>query len=229
MKAPPSQRLNLVFDMGQVLIRWQPLPLLRQHLPTQCPDDASAQAWSQKIFHSPEWQEFDAGRISLHEVVTRTAQRTQLPAATLAALVQDIPRTLTPIEASVQVLQTLRDMRDMLDNERGQTRSLRLYFLSNMPAPFALELQQLHDFFSWFDGGVFSGLVHLAKPEPAIFQHTQAVYDLTPEHTVFIDDYPSNIAAAQAHGWRAVHLRAPELLGEVVEGLLAASGTGLKS
>lgn len=220
MKPPPVKPLNLVFDLGQVLISWQPLSLLRLHLPTHCHDETSASAWAQKIFHSPDWLAFDAGRASMDEVVQRTALRTQLPEAALHKLVQDIPRTLRPIEASIQVLAQLRDWRDL----RGQASDagLRLYFLSNMPAPYALELRDRYDFFNWFDGGVFSGLVRLAKPEAAIFEHTQTLYGLAPEHTAFIDDHKPNIDAARVHGWRAAHLPEPHLLGQVISDLMSA-------
>ncbi len=211
MTVGSAKPLNLVFDLGQVLISWRPLALLRLHLPVHCPDEASARVWAQHTFQSLDWLAFDAGRVSLEELVQRTAQRTQLPEASLRNLVLDIPRTLTPIEASVQLLASLRDKRDQAGDAK-----LGLYFLSNMPAPYALELKARHDFFTWFDGGVFSGLVNLAKPEAAIFEYTEALYGLAPEHSVFIDDYEANIEAAQAHGWHAVHLPEPEHLGRLV-------------
>ena len=47
----------------------------------------------------------------------------------------------------------------------------RLYFLSNMPEPYAEHLEATHDFLGLFSGGVFSARVGLCKPEPAIFAH----------------------------------------------------------
>ena len=39
----------------------------------------------------------------------------------------------------------------------------------------------------------------------AIFELAQRYFEAEPEQIVFIDDYPSNIAAARAAGWQAIH------------------------
>ena len=54
--------------------------------------------------------------------------------------------------------------------QRLHAQGLPLYFLSNMPEPYAQHLERAHDFVGWFRDGVFSARVHLNKPEPAIFE-----------------------------------------------------------
>ncbi|HRA63620.1 MAG TPA: HAD-IA family hydrolase, partial [Burkholderiaceae bacterium] len=104
-----------------------------------------------------------------------------------------------------------------LRERRTRAGDVRLYFLSNMPAPFARTLERRHDFLSWFDGGIFSADVRLIKPDPAIYALLETRYLLDPARTVFIDDLAANVSAAQARGWRGVHFQsaaqaAPHLL-----------------
>ena len=108
-----------------------------------------------------------------------------------------IPEHLTPMAGTVALLERLKQQRE-------RDGGIRLYFLSNMPAPFARELERRHAFLAWFDGGVFSGDVQLVKPQPEIFQLLQARYALDPAHTVFIDDLAANVQAARDHGWRGI-------------------------
>ena len=53
--------LNLVFDLGQVMIRWEPTTLVRQYFPDRCGTDAQTQALAQACFRSSAWSAFDAG------------------------------------------------------------------------------------------------------------------------------------------------------------------------
>ena len=55
-----------------------------------------------------------------------------------------------------------------------------LYFLSNMPEPYALHLESTHEFFSRFTDGVFSSRVKLIKPEPEIFEVATKRFDIEP-------------------------------------------------
>jgi len=57
---------------------------------------------------------------------------------------------------------------------------------------------------TWFDGHVISGLERVAKPDRRIFEILLERYALAPETTVFVDDVPTNVAAARALGLNAV-------------------------
>ena len=80
-----------------------------------------------------------------------------------------------------------------------------MYFLSNMPMPYARVLEQRHAFLKNFDGGIFSGDVKLIKPDPAIYELLESRYLLDPGHTLFIDDLKSNVEAAKKRGWHGIH------------------------
>lgn len=189
---------NIVFDFGAVLFNWQPHQLVQQHFPDHAPTEAQARGLASAIFHHADWQAFDCGRLAQDTVIARTADRLALPQTTVHALVSGIATHLQPIEPTVRLLRQLHARRD-------SHADLRLYFLSNMPAPFARALEQRHDFLGLFDGGVFSGDVLLAKPQPEIYQLVETRYGLEPSSTIFVDDLLANVLVARARGWRAVH------------------------
>ena len=79
-----------------------------------------------------------------------------------------------------------------------------LYYLSNMPGPYARSLESQHSFLRCFDGGVFSGDVHRIKPEPEIYALLESRYALQPDQIVFIDDLKHNVEAATERGWQGI-------------------------
>jgi putative hydrolase of the HAD superfamily len=199
-------RWNIVFDFGAVIFGWEPSVLVREVFPQHASSDAQARQLARSIFSHDDWHAFDAGTLSAHEVVSRTHQRTALPLQALDELVSSIGQRLLPIPDSVAVLSELRA-------RRGAGAEIKLFYLSNMPAPYARVLEKKHDFMGWFDGGIFSGDVKLIKPDPRIFHLATQRFGLQADsHTVFIDDLQANIDASIAHGWCGVHLpRAHEL------------------
>lgn len=75
----------------------------------------------------------------------------------------------------------------------------KIYVLSNWdPASFALLQEKYPDFFEVFDGIIVSGNVGMLKPDPAIYHHLLAEFNLNPHESYFIDDQEDNIAVAKA-------------------------------
>lgn len=196
---------NIVFDFGAVLFTWRPQLLVQQVFPLQAATAAAARELAAAIFHHQDWQEFDRGTMQLAAVVASTAQRLGLPHAAVHTLMSGIAEHLAPIPQTVALLERLQQ-------RRTEVGDVRLYFLSNMPEPYARVLEQRHAFLGWFDGGLFSGDVRLVKPQPEIFQTLQTRYGLEPGQTIFIDDLPANVQAARAHGWHGIHFESAEQL-----------------
>ena len=81
---------------------------------------------------------------------------------------------------------------------------VRCYALSNME-PDAFRVRRARfPFMDWFDGFVISGIEGVAKPDRRIFQILLRRYRLEPAATVFIDDSPANVDAARGLGLIAV-------------------------
>ena len=183
-----------VFDFGRVLFDWQPERLLQRLLPQRAFDAASTAHWTSQVFQSyqGDWGEFDRGAVSPAEVVRRIAQRTGLRPDEVQSVVAAGAASLQPIPAALNLMNQLR--------QPGRP----MFFLSNMPAPYAEHLEREYAFVRDFDDGVFSSRVKLVKPDPAIFVLAAQRFDLPPGELVFVDDVQANVAAAQAVGWQAV-------------------------
>ncbi|QAZ38854.1 HAD family phosphatase [Methylibium sp. Pch-M] len=191
----------VVFDFGGVVFRWQPLALLRQVLPQHAADDSGARALAERIFQGfrlgSDWAEFDRGSLQADALAARIAARTGLAAAEVRAVIDAIPPHLEAEPGTVALLRALRDARRPL------------FYLSNMPAPYADHLERRHDFLAWFEAGLFSARIGLMKPEPAIFRRAELDFGIDPARSLFIDDHAGNIEAARAAGWRALHFTGP--------------------
>lgn len=184
---------QIVFDFAGVVFSWQPRALLQRVIPRHATDEASARHWVGQIFEDfgGDWAEFDRGTVSPDDLVGRIARRTGLDEADARAVVQAVPLDFQPIAGTVDLLQRLR---------RPQRP---LFFLSNMPAPYADHLDHHHPVDQWFGDGVYSGRVQHIKPEPAMFALAARRFGAAPADLVFFDDVPGNVAAAQAAGWSA--------------------------
>jgi putative hydrolase of the HAD superfamily len=204
---------NLVFDFGAVLIEWQPSQLVASHFPDLAATPEAAQQAARSIFGHADWHAFDRGTLSADCVVQRTAQRLALPLDEMRRLVSGIGERLTPIQETMEVLAVLAHRRD----QRGD---VRLYYLSNMPEPFARTLEHKYTFLEWFDGGIFSGDVQRSKPDPVIYQLLQSKYALEPTQTLFVDDVQDNVDVACSLGWRGLRFVSAQQLRSSLANLL---------
>jgi putative hydrolase of the HAD superfamily len=208
--------MNIVFDFGAVLFTWHPVDLAAECAPHLAPTPALAGHLAHEIFSHADWQAFDRGTLEIDEVVARTASRLDLEHARLHRLLSGIGDRLLPMQDTLALLTRLKALRESQAGEGGQ--SLKLYYLSNMPTPYARALERLNPFMDWFDGGVFSGDVQHIKPEPAIYQLLQTRHALDPSRTVFIDDLLGNVHAAKDLGWHGIHFQSAQ---QVEQELLA--------
>ena len=185
--------MNVVFDFGGVLFRWQPRELLARLMPQRTRSAEEAQALFDAIFegYGGDWGDFDRGTVEPRPLAERIARRTGLSEAEVHAVIDAVPEELRPIAGTVELLHRLHDA------------GVPLYFLSNMPEPYAQHLERTYHFLGLFRDGVFSSRVRLIKPERAIFEHTAQRLGLEPARTLFIDDIAHNVEAARAAGWQA--------------------------
>lgn len=191
-----AARSGVVFDLGGVLIDWNPRHLYRKMLP----DEAAVERFLAEVC-SPAWNlEQDRGR-SWEEAIARLTREHPDKAELIAAYRGRWLEMLGgPIDGTVAILAELR------------AREVPLFALTNWSAetyPLALEL---YDFLGWFEAVVVSGRERLVKPDPAIFRLLCERHELSPEALVFIDDNPKNAAAAAALGMEGIHFTSPEVL-----------------
>lgn len=191
MSAPQPGEKKFVFDFGRVLFRWEPEALLRELLPQRATDSSRAAFWVAQVFqaYGGDWGDYDRGTVTPAALVPRIAARTGLREDEVQQVVDGAPRALTPLPATVALLQRLH------------AAGRRLYYLSNMPAPMARHLQAHHAFLGLFADGLFSSDVGHNKPEPAIYEAAAQRFGHPVHELVFLDDHAPNIEAARALGW----------------------------
>ena len=188
---------TVLFDLGAVLIDWNPRYLYR---PLFGDDEAAMEHFLGEVV-APEWNhEIDLGKPFAQAV----AERIRLfpkHAELIALWERGWPEMLRgPIPETVEILVQLR--------ERGH----RLYALTNWSAETFPLARRRFEFLGWFEDIVVSGEVKLAKPDPRIFAHTIARCRLEPGETVFIDDNPRNVEAGRRAGFEALAFTgAPQL------------------
>ncbi len=182
----------IIFDLGGVLIDWDPRYLYR---PIFGDDVAAMEDFLARVC-PPDWnRQMDAGVPFADAVAQR--QREFPEHADLIALWQDgWPQMLrAAFPDTVAILAELR--------QRGH----RLVALTNWSAETFPIARERFEFLGWFEDIVVSGVERLAKPDPRIFRLTLERNGLEPAGTVFIDDLPANIRAAAALGLDAVHFQ----------------------
>jgi putative hydrolase of the HAD superfamily len=186
--------MNIVFDFGGVLFRWHPPTFLARVWPHRVADAGHGARVAAEFFenYGGAWGAFDEGLIDAPTVIDRIAARTGWPADEVAQVVAAVPDELQLQTETVALIEELK--------RAGH----RLFYLSNMPEPFADHLERSHPLHEWFEAGVFSGRVKQSKPRAEIFRLATERFGVTPQSCVFLDDHPANIEAARALGWQAL-------------------------
>ena len=180
--------MNIVFDLGGVVFRWQPDAIIASVF-----SDANTRALVKKeVFEHPDWVELDRGSISLESAIQRGSARTGLPAEDVAALLNAVPVHLAPMEPTIELIRRL-----------GETGN-DLFVLSNMHVASIAYLETQHEIWSLFHGIVVSSRINMVKPEIRIYEYLLDEFGLQPNETIFIDDMPENLEAASTLGIRTI-------------------------
>jgi putative hydrolase of the HAD superfamily len=181
--------MNVVFDLGGVVVAWRPVDVVARAFE----DPDTRDLVHREIIGHPDWLELDRGTLTLDAAIERAVRRTGMTTAHVRAFIEGVPASLVADVDSVALLR------------RVHAAGHRLFCLSNMPT-FSMEhLEREYDFWNLFSGAVISSRVGYCKPEPEIYEHLLATYQLEPAHTIFIDDVEANVAAAAAFGIRTIH------------------------
>ncbi|MBE0676889.1 MAG: HAD family phosphatase [Bacteroidales bacterium] len=193
---------NIIFDLGNVLISYQPESFHAERGATR--DETLT--YIREVYNSPEWQLIDKGVMSVQEAISSIGSRSVLSHAEIALVFDFREELLFPIEKNVALLKTLKK------------EGFRLYYLSNFPQDMFSLLSRKHHFFSMFDGGVVSSAEKMLKPQPEIYELLLERYSLEKKETIFIDDLLPNILGAESVGLTTIHLtRHDELHGKLAE------------
>ncbi|MCW6506486.1 HAD family hydrolase [Lichenifustis flavocetrariae] len=184
----------VVFDIGNVLIEWDPKHLYASVFPNR----PGAMQWFLDTICTPAWNlEQDGGRTWADGVGTLVAQFPEWRAEIEAydrRWHEMIPRT---IEGTVGIL------------ERLKQAGTKVYAITNFSTEKYRESFARFTFLAWFDGVVVSGDERLLKPHAPIFALLCERYRLKASDCVFIDDNQDNVDGARRSGMAAIHFTGP--------------------
>ena len=181
---------NLIFDMGGVLVEFDPERNLDRK---EVYDPRDRELLMKEIYRHQQWREMDMGLLNeeqmYKDVCTRIPERLHRKAY---ELIYDWNDPIVPIEGMEQLLKEC--------HEKG----LKLYLLSNasVAQPIYWQRSPGHQY---FDATVVSAFEKCIKPDPRLYMILLNRYDLKPEECLFIDDVKANVEAGEALGIKGYH------------------------
>ena len=175
---------NVIFDFGNVLVKYDPVYIVSGFSDNQ----EDIQAVASVLFDRLYWDRLDEGTIEDSEVVEESKKR--LPKR-LHALIEKA------YYGWIDRLPEISGMSALIESLKS--RGVKLYLLSNISQYFADRYQRF-PILRQFDGLVFSGVIHKVKPSKEIFEYLFDAYKIKAEESVFIDDAQRNIDGAKAVG-----------------------------
>ena len=192
------QTINtIIFDLGGVLIDWNPRYVYRTIF-----DSEEEVEWFLNNVCTSEWNERqDEGYLLVKATEELIAKFPEWEKEISAYYGRWIEMLGGPIEETVEIFRQLK-----------KNTALKIYALTNWSAelfPIALDR---YDFLHWFDGRVVSGEEKTRKPFPEFYQILLDRYSIDPGHAVFIDDNLRNIKGGEEEGITGIHFQNSRLL-----------------
>ena len=175
---------NILFDMGQVLIRFDQKYFIRR----LGIEKADMDLLLREVYRSVEWVQMDRGSLREEDAFRSISRR--LPERLHDAawkLICMWDRPILEIDGMYELVAELKDM------------GYGIYLLSNASV-------RQHEYWPripasrFFDGKLISADVHVIKPQPEIYRLCLEKFGLNAEECFFIDDAPANIEGALCCG-----------------------------
>jgi len=194
-----------VFDLGGVLIHWDPRTLYRKLLR----DEAEVEAFLSEVC-TAEWNHRqDEGRTCAEATAELTARHPDKADLIAAYYDRWLEMLGDAIHGTVAILAEL------------DAAGVPLYAISNWSRETFHHARARFDFLRRFRDIVVSGEVGVAKPDPRIYQLFLARHQLAAGDCLFIDDVARNVDAARALGMTAIQFESPAQLRGQLRSILA--------
>ena len=182
---------NIVFDLGGVLIDWNP-----RYLFTEVFENHDELEFFLSEICSPDWNEEQDGGRSLQEGTEYLLAKFPDYRSEIIMFYDEWEKMLGgPLEENVDILEKLM-----------ATRKYRIFALTNWSAEtFPIALRQF-DFLKKFESILVSGVERMRKPQPEFYTLMLDRFEIKPSETIFIDDNKRNVLAAEAMQIPSIHL-----------------------
>ena len=197
-----AQIKNIVFDLGGVLIGWDPKEVFRTIFDTE-----KEVNWFLDNICTFDWnEEQDAGR-PIKEANNILIEKFPEHKNNIEAFYGRWEEMLTgAIQGTVDIL------KKFIDDPQYKVLALTNWSAETFPVA-----QARYDFLQWFDGIVVSGVEKCKKPEDKIYNILLDRYELIAEECLFIDDNKRNVEAARKLKINAIQFESPEKLTEQIK------------
>lgn len=175
---------NVIFDVGNVLVRWAPLEVIKSVLPQFDPS-----GFYKKM--RPLWLDLNRGKLSEEGAIHHYQKLFDLPKETIAQLILELKLHQKPLGGSIGLLEKL------------QRHNLSLFAITDNIKEF-MEYHRIHSAFpKYFKDIIVSADVGLLKPEPEIYIYLLKKHNLNATESIFIDDVMANVEGAINVGMQA--------------------------
>jgi len=179
---------NVVFDIGNVIVRWSPIEIVR--LTFGAIEEPKQLAES--VFQSQIWSDLNKGLISEAEAKAKYQQEHGMTLDDCESLFYYVKHTQLLLHGSVELL------------TRVKNAGYSVYALTDNVAEIVKYYKSTYEFWPLFDGTTVSAEVGVLKPQPEIYQLLLSKNNIVASETVFIDDIQYNVKGAQFVGMSAI-------------------------
>lgn len=168
---------NIIFDVGNVMVRWAPHEIISSILPQM-----DSVAFFNKMY--PLWIELNLGKLSEIQAIEQYQKLFNLPKEIITELMNELKFQQTPLDGSIELLNKLQDYPISLFSITDNTKEIMQYHKTHSAFP------------KHFKDIIVSADIGVLKPDPKIYLHLLNKHDLKPSESLFIDDVILNVEGA---------------------------------
>ncbi|RZI47140.1 HAD family hydrolase [Candidatus Finniella inopinata] len=179
---------NIVFDIGNVLVKWSPMDIIKSVFP----DQSDPKDLVEKFFKAPVFYDLNLGTVTEKDAIKIYSRDLNLPLHIVENVLAEAKNSLTPVEGGFELL------------EDAYHAGIPLYCITDNVHEFVQHLKERYTFFNKFKGVIISAEVGILKPSEKIYRCLIDQYDLNPRETVFIDDLAQNTEGAKKVGMQSI-------------------------
>lgn len=179
---------NIIFDVGKVLVSYEP----EEYMKSLGYDEKTRKRLMEAVFENPLWDDSDQGLGSPDEFLEAFTANAPEFADEIYTIHTTVGNTIELFSYAVDWIKNLK------------ARGYKVYILSNYSENMFNQTREKMKFLSLADGAVFSYKIKVLKPDSEIYHYLCETYALKPEECVFLDDRPENIEGAEKTGIRGI-------------------------
>lgn len=186
---------NIIFDVGRVLVKWEPQKTMKELGMTE----TEIEAVSDALFNSGLWNETDRSVIPDEEIFRQFVERAPEQEKNIRLFWENLDKAIVQFDYVIPWIKALKKA------------GYRIYILSNYGKwTYDSTKDNALSFLSEVDGAIFSYEIKIIKPDIRIYQALLEKYNLNPKECVFMDDLEANIDGAKEAGINGIVFKSKE-------------------